>query len=563
MKSARQLILLIPMLFTAMSLSAQQGSIGMGTETPNSNAVLELVSPNNNQGLLVPRMTTAQRTDAAFIANLSSVENSLLVYDTDLNQFFFWVNDDWMTFSQSSNTQNLSFDDQTFQLSIDNGNTVDLSVFIDEYDSDSTNELQTITFSNDTLFLSGDGGSIGIDTSSTNEIQDLSLSGTTLTITNNTSATAIDLSSIDTDTDEQTLSYDSASSTLSISNGNSVELSDLIATVDGDSTNEIQSLTFDEATSTLSISDGNDVDLSTWISENDSDSTNEIQDLQIASDVLSITNNTSATNIDLTSYLDNTDEQTLSLSGTDLSITSGNSVSLAGFSPRWSLSGGLLFYNSGNVGIGTSTPDKQLHLFNGTTSSLIEVEGPFNTAGEGAGIRFTEEFGTDYGFDLFYESSTNELKFRAVELDAVTVDDIISMDRSTGDVTITNNILTPPSGTTTTISGSNQTLTAISERTVIVESGADASSVTRISAGQDGQELVIIGGPSGIGTLTFFSSESGDTPATQRIKLAASSRSIGDGDILTLMYVSALGYWMEKSYANNFWDVVILRPGGK
>ena len=48
-------------LFLSYSVNGQN-SMGIGTNTPNQNAVLELVSPANNQGFLVPRLTTVQRT---------------------------------------------------------------------------------------------------------------------------------------------------------------------------------------------------------------------------------------------------------------------------------------------------------------------------------------------------------------------------------------------------------------------------------------------------------------------------------------------------------------------
>lgn len=246
------LIVVVMVMFCPLSnnLWAQDnGSIGIGTETPNSNAVLELVSPGNNQGLLVPRLTTAQRTNTDFTSNLSNLENGLLVFDTDQNAFFFWMTDQWI---EVGNTQFTAGDG----IEISNGIISNSG----DDDADPSNEIQTISIVNDSLVLSNGGGSVAID---------------------------------------------------------------------ADNSDEIQNLTFDEATNTLSISDGNDVDLSTWISENDSDSTNEIQDLQIASDILSITNNTSATDIDLTGYLDNTDDQQLTLSGTDLSIESGNSVDLS------------------------------------------------------------------------------------------------------------------------------------------------------------------------------------------------------------------------------------------
>ncbi len=61
----------------------------------------------------------------------------------------------------------------------------------------------------------------------------------------------------------------------------------------------------------------------------DADATNEIQDLALNSHTLIISNNSSATPINLAPYLDNTDAQTLALSGNNLSITGGNEVNLA------------------------------------------------------------------------------------------------------------------------------------------------------------------------------------------------------------------------------------------
>ncbi len=59
-----------------------QNNVGIGTNTPAPDAVLELKS--NNQGVLVPRLTTAQRT------GISNPSIGLLVYDTDLECFYFY-----------------------------------------------------------------------------------------------------------------------------------------------------------------------------------------------------------------------------------------------------------------------------------------------------------------------------------------------------------------------------------------------------------------------------------------------------------------------------------------
>ncbi|MGH2665551.1 hypothetical protein [Flavobacterium sp.] len=74
--------------FLTIQLHAQ---VGIGTVTPNASSVLELQS--TTQGLLTPRMTTAQK------AAIASPANGLFVYDTDLKAYSYydsssttWVN---------------------------------------------------------------------------------------------------------------------------------------------------------------------------------------------------------------------------------------------------------------------------------------------------------------------------------------------------------------------------------------------------------------------------------------------------------------------------------------
>lgn len=59
-----------------------QNNVGIGTTTPNPNAILEMQS--TSQGVLVPRMTTVQRNAIA------APTEGLLVYDIDVNCFFFY-----------------------------------------------------------------------------------------------------------------------------------------------------------------------------------------------------------------------------------------------------------------------------------------------------------------------------------------------------------------------------------------------------------------------------------------------------------------------------------------
>ncbi len=68
---------------TSLSVSAiAQNNVGIGTTTPEPSSVLELKS--NNQGMLVPRLTSTQRNAIA------SPANGLLVFDTDMQCFYFF-----------------------------------------------------------------------------------------------------------------------------------------------------------------------------------------------------------------------------------------------------------------------------------------------------------------------------------------------------------------------------------------------------------------------------------------------------------------------------------------
>ncbi|MCK4695254.1 MAG: hypothetical protein KAT74_05815, partial [Candidatus Cloacimonetes bacterium] len=86
----------------------------------------------------------------------------------------------------------------------------------------------------------------------------------------------------------------------------------------------------------LSISNGNTISLPDTVNDADHDPVNEIQDLQLAGNNLTITNNASATTIDLGTYLDD--------------------------SNPWTITGDDISYSGGKVGIGTPTGAIQLEL---------------------------------------------------------------------------------------------------------------------------------------------------------------------------------------------------------
>ncbi|MBI2968555.1 MAG: hypothetical protein HYY40_12195 [Bacteroidetes bacterium] len=68
--------------------AASQNNVGIGTTTPANTAILDLTA--TDKGLLVPRLTTAQRTAIA------SPSNGLLVYDTTTLSFWYFDGTQWV-----------------------------------------------------------------------------------------------------------------------------------------------------------------------------------------------------------------------------------------------------------------------------------------------------------------------------------------------------------------------------------------------------------------------------------------------------------------------------------
>ena len=86
---------------------------------------------------------------------------------------------------------------------------------------------------------------------------------------------------------------------------------------------------------------------------------------------------------------------------------------------------------SGQVGIGTSSPENTLHLAStvAAPTPVLKIDGALNTPSEGAKLRWTEVFGTDYGFEAFHDSNLNILNFRALGDDLVTEDNMLVFQR--------------------------------------------------------------------------------------------------------------------------------------
>ena len=198
--------------------------------------------------------------------------------------------------------------------------TVPLASLVDDADADPTNEIQTMTQSGNSVTLSNGGGTISVadlDNDPTNEYNTgATLSGNNLTITDGGGTQTVDLSALNnTGTDDQNLTGATLSGssilTIDIENGSS-------ATVDLSNLEETAAI--NQVAGDLLVHTAADNDLS---------SSNEIQSLALSGNDLTISGGNT---VSLNGFV-NTDSQTLSTSqsGTnrDITISNGNTITVS------------------------------------------------------------------------------------------------------------------------------------------------------------------------------------------------------------------------------------------
>jgi len=80
---------LVFLIITVIFIIPAFAQVGINNSSPDSSAVLDLQSNSNNQGLLVPRLSSDQ------IAAISLPAKGLLAYNTDLDLFCFYDGSNW------------------------------------------------------------------------------------------------------------------------------------------------------------------------------------------------------------------------------------------------------------------------------------------------------------------------------------------------------------------------------------------------------------------------------------------------------------------------------------
>ena len=99
-KKSVQALIVISCLFVSAEVFAQSGSVGIGTESPNDKTILDIVS--DSKGLLIPRLTIAQR-DALQAPGSSNTDiNGLLIYNVSAQRFNYWLTNQWLDMSDGA-----------------------------------------------------------------------------------------------------------------------------------------------------------------------------------------------------------------------------------------------------------------------------------------------------------------------------------------------------------------------------------------------------------------------------------------------------------------------------
>ena len=306
-----------------------------------------------------------------------------------------------------------------------------------------------------------DGGSVTInaddaDASVTNEVNTaFTVSGGNLNITDNNGTLSVPLSSIDTDTDDQTLSI--SGDQLSISEGNTITL----PTADG--TETVVESGNANVTVTGDGSTGNPYQISSVDNVNDADAdpSNEIQDLSISGNTLSLSGD--ATTVDLSPFVnDDTNElQTLSQTGTDVALSNGGgTISVAdndNDSTNELQNASQVSYDNGTSGLSSTDTQGAIDELKADVDAFAATSGQTNTASNvGAG-----------GVGPFARKTGANLEFKNINAGSnkVTVtndggNDEIDIDINEANITITESQI---SDLTHTIDTDDQTLSISGE----------------------------------------------------------------------------------------------------
>jgi hypothetical protein len=105
-KEKRKKVLFIILITCSLVVDSVSAQVGIGTVKPDVSSVLDIVSPNKNKGLLIPRVRLAASTGAG--ADLDGIQGQalgLLVYNTGgalPGGFYYWDGSQWLSIESAT-----------------------------------------------------------------------------------------------------------------------------------------------------------------------------------------------------------------------------------------------------------------------------------------------------------------------------------------------------------------------------------------------------------------------------------------------------------------------------
>lgn len=78
MKKLKKVFILVCIIMMGMGNAQNSGSVGINTEAPDGSSVLDIVSPNSDKGILIPRLTSSQKD------YILDPANGLMIYNTSI-----------------------------------------------------------------------------------------------------------------------------------------------------------------------------------------------------------------------------------------------------------------------------------------------------------------------------------------------------------------------------------------------------------------------------------------------------------------------------------------------
>lgn len=89
---------IILLLMVVYHFGFSQVAINDTGDAPNTHAMLDIDASSNDKGVLIPRLTTSERTNMS----LSVSEEDLIVYDETIKNFWFWNGTQWSEINVST-----------------------------------------------------------------------------------------------------------------------------------------------------------------------------------------------------------------------------------------------------------------------------------------------------------------------------------------------------------------------------------------------------------------------------------------------------------------------------